>query len=192
MRQEVVLVDEFDQPIGRAEKQQAHIDGALHRAFSIFIFNSAGQLLLQQRALHKYHSAGLWSNSCCSHPQPDQPLLEAADQRLQEEMGFRCELHKAFQFTYKTRLENGLTEHEVDHVLIGTFEGQPEPNSEEVKAYRWVSLPELNVALQQQPAHYSYWLKHCWPLLLEHLRLDPNKIIKQLKLSPNMGQLDAH
>ena len=183
MRQEVVLVDEYDQVIGTAEKQQAHIDGALHRAFSIFVFNSAGQLLLQQRAQHKYHSGGLWSNSCCSHPQPNEALATAAHKRLAEEMGFDCELKKAFQFTYKTALENGLTEHEVDHVFIGKFDGEPEPNADEVGASQWMSLTALGGALAQQPDHYSYWLRHSWPMLLQYLQQDPQGIVKQLGLT---------
>ena len=180
MRQEVILVDEFDRQIGIAEKQKAHIDGALHRAFSIFVFNSTGQLLLQKRAGHKYHSAGLWSNSCCGHPQPDETLEIAVHRRLQEEMGFTCELKKAFQFKYRAVLENGLTEHEVDHVFIGKFNGTPQPDPDEAAEWKRANLNDLKKDLRQRPADFTYWLHCSFPLLLDHVQQDPTHIVDQL------------
>lgn len=180
MRQEVVLVDESDRQIGVAEKQQAHIDGALHRAFSIFVFNASGQLLLQRRAGRKYHSGGLWSNTCCGHPLPDEDLEAAARRRLQEEMGFGCELKKAFQFKYKTVLGNGLTEHEVDHVFLGLFDGVPQPDPREADEWKYSSLADLESDLKTSPEQFTYWLRHSYPMLLKHMHSDPLGIIDEL------------
>lgn len=180
MRQEVVLVDESDRPIGIAEKQKAHLDGVLHRAFSIFVFNASGQLLLQRRARHKYHSAGLWSNSCCGHPGPGEALEEAARRRLHEEMGFECKLMKAFQFRYRAVMPNGLIEHEVDHVFLGVFNGTPRPNPEEADGWRRSTLADLALQLGHTPEAFTYWLHHSFGLLVDHVRVDPLSIVQQL------------
>lgn len=160
----VVLVDAQDQPIGIKEKLAAHEAGLLHRAFSVCILRKAGeswQLLLQQRAQGKYHSSGLWTNTCCSHPRPDEAIMQAATRRLQEEMGITAPLTACGHFIYKAALDNGLTEHELDHVFIGIVAGDIAVpyNTDEVMAYRWISLPELQQQLQQQPQNYTAWLK---------------------------------
>ena len=173
IHEEVVLVDVHDQQIGVEEKQKAHVEGKLHRAFSIFVFNPSGQLLLQKRAAQKYHSAGLWSNSCCSHPQPGEALEMAAQRRLSEEMGFDCPLNKAFEFTYKTQLDNGLIEHEFDHVFVGMFQGDPEPDPAEVQAYQWIALETLQQQLACDAESYTYWLHHALPLLQAYLQETP-------------------
>lgn len=173
LREEVVLVDAHDQQIGVEEKQKAHVEGKLHRAFSIFIFNPAGQLLLQRRSTQKYHSSGLWSNSCCSHPQPGEALDAAAHRRLREEMGFDCPLHKAFEFTYKTQLGNGLIEHEFDHVFVGVFTGEPKPNPAEVQSFQWLALETLERQLSSEAESYTYWLHHGLPLLQAYLQKNP-------------------
>ena len=136
----VILVDENDRETGLMEKQEAHEKGLLHRAFSIFIFNHKNELLLQQRALHKYHSAGLWTNTCCSHPRAGESIEQAAHRRLQEEMGFDCELYKKTSFIYKAEFENGLTEHEFDHILVGHYDQAIHINPQEVAAYKWVDM----------------------------------------------------
>lgn len=157
--EEVILVDEKDNQIGTEEKLQAHREGKLHRCFSIFVFNSEGKLLLQQRAKSKYHSGGLWSNTCCSHPRPGEPTEQAAHRRLKEELGFDCPLNEVFTFTYKTKFDNGLYEHEFDHVLFGRFDGSPIPNPEEVESCKWVGVEELKKDIQENPDNYTYWLK---------------------------------
>ena len=164
-----MLVDAYGQQVGVEEKERAHVDGVLHRAFSIFVFNASGELLMQQRAAGKYHSGGLWTNTCCGHPRPGEALADAVHRRLQEEMGFDCALREAFQFTYHAQLGNGLIEHEFDHVFIGSFEGQPRPNPEEVGACRWMATDELAIDLAAQPDRYTYWLRHCFRTLRQHL-----------------------
>ena len=156
---EVILVDENDNEIGTEEKMKAHQEGKLHRAFSIFIFNSKGELLLQKRAKSKYHSGGLWSNTCCSHPMPGEALEKTVHRRLIEEMGFDCELKEIFSFTYKAKFDNGLIEHEYDHVFIGKFDGKPTPNPEEVDEWKWIDVEELKKGIQENPDNYTYWLK---------------------------------
>ena len=135
----VILVNEQDRQTGTMEKMEVHQKAILHRAFSVFIFNDKGEMLLQKRAVKKYHSGGLWTNTCCSHPQPGEDTLEAAGKRLQEEMGFNTTLNKAFTFIYKAELDNGLTEHEFDHVFIGNFNGEVQPDPEEVEDYCYQS-----------------------------------------------------
>jgi isopentenyl-diphosphate Delta-isomerase len=159
MHSKVILVDEHDREIGQAEKLAAHQDGLLHRAFSIFIFDGRGRLLLQRRAANKYHSGRLWTNTCCSHPLPDRPLAEEAHRKLQHEMGFDCELSEIFQFTYHVKLENGLYEHEFDHVFFGTYNQDPTPNPEEVEDWKWIDLAELSSDIVLHPDDYSYWMK---------------------------------
>jgi len=155
----VILVDENDQEIGTMEKQEAHEKGLLHRAFSVFIFNKKKELLLQQRALTKYHSAGLWTNTCCSHPRIGETIEQAAHRRLMEEMGFDCELSTKTSFIYKAAFENGLTEHEFDHVLVGNFNGEINFNPTEVKNFKWIALDELSIDLFQNKQNYTAWFK---------------------------------
>jgi isopentenyl-diphosphate delta-isomerase len=155
----VILVDENDQEIGNMEKQEAHEKGFLHRAFSVFIFNENKELLIQQRALTKYHSAGLWTNTCCSHPRIGETIEQAAHRRLMEEMGFDCELTSKSSFIYKAAFENGLTEHELDHILVGTFNGEISFNPTEVKNIKWISLEELDIDLLQNSQNYTAWFK---------------------------------
>lgn len=155
----VILVDQNDQEIGSMEKQEAHEKGLLHRAFSVFVFNENKELLLQQRALTKYHSAGLWTNTCCSHPRIGETIEQAAHRRLTEEMGFDCELITKTSFIYKAAFENGLTEHEFDHVLVGNFNGEISFNPTEVKNFKWINLEELQIDLLQNNQNYTAWFK---------------------------------
>lgn len=164
MEEFVVLVDQDDQKLGLMEKQQAHIAGLLHRAFSVFVFNSKGELMIQQRAASKYHSPTLWTNTCCSHPRDNETYEEAAHRRLQEEMGFDCELEYKFNFIYKAHLENDLIEHELDHVFIGIFDKEPKLNTDEVMAYRWVELDDLKKDIDKNPQNYTAWFK----IIFEH------------------------
>ena len=159
LEEKVILVDRSDRQIGVAEKLQAHHEGLLHRAFSIFVLNSQGQLLLQKRAKHKYHSGGLWTNTCCSHPRPDEPTELAVHRRLQEEMGFNCELREIFSFIYKAKLDHGLTEHEFDRVFVGYSE--PILNPEEAEDWKWIDLTSLQDDIQKNPQSYTYWLRDC-------------------------------
>jgi isopentenyl-diphosphate delta-isomerase len=153
----VVLVDNNDNAIGTMEKQQAHVEGVLHRAFSIFIFNSENKLLLQKRASSKYHCGGLWTNTCCSHPRENEIILDAANRRLQEEMGMQCELKPLFNFVYKAEFENGLIEHEYDHVFVGQSNQIPELNTEEVEDYRYIDLEELQAEIKVSPQNFTPW-----------------------------------
>ena len=157
----VILIDENDNEIGVEEKITAHKKGNLHRAFSIFIFNSKKELLLQKRSDKKYHSPGLWSNTCCSHPQPGKDLKEEAENRLKQEMGISCKLKESFSFIYKIKFENGLTEHEYDHVFIGGYNHDPKPNENEVSDWKWLSLDNLKEDISTNPEKYTYWLKEC-------------------------------
>jgi isopentenyl-diphosphate Delta-isomerase len=157
MSEQVILVDGDGVAIGVREKQAAHLTGALHRAFSIFVFDSAGRILLQRRAATKYHSGGLWSNTCCSHPRPGESTAVAAHRRLMEEMGFDCPLSVAFSFIYRADVGGGLVEHEYDYVLIGHFDGDPAPDPEEVDDWRWVDPATLRRQAREQPGRFSYW-----------------------------------
>lgn len=157
--EQVILVNTNDEPQGLMEKMEAHRKGLLHRAFSVFIFNNRGELLLQKRASNKYHSAGLWTNTCCSHPREQETVIAAAERRLQEEMGFTTPLHKIFDFIYQAPLENGLTEHEFDHVLVGYYNDSIHPNHHEVEAYRFVAMDVLEEELQQQPEQFTVWFQ---------------------------------
>lgn len=170
MRKEVILVDENDIEIGREEKMQAHIDGKLHRAFSIFIVNSKDEILLQKRAKNKYHSAGLWTNTCCSHPEPGEDLNEVIYKRLMEEMGFHCDLKWAFSYLYRAEFENGLTEHEFDHVYIGIFEGVPQPNASEVEDWRWINIEELRQNIKDNYHEYTYWFRQMYDQFYQNYR----------------------
>lgn len=155
----VILIDDQDNEIGLLEKMEAHQLGLLHRAFSVILFNSKGELLLQQRAAHKYHSPLLWTNTCCSHQRPGESSLVAAKRRLKEEMGMEAELQEAFSFIYKAKLDQGLTEHELDHVLFGYTNVNPLINKEEVEDYKWVSMNDLLQDLEQHPEKYTAWFK---------------------------------
>lgn len=161
MVEKVILVDENDHAIGAMEKLQAHEKGLLHRAFSIFIFNPAGELMLQQRQFTKYHSGGLWTNTCCGHPRPDETTLQAAARRLEEEMGFVCNLTHKFPFIYKVVLDNELTEYEFDHVFFGNFASIPALNVEEAADWMWISWQDLCSDIHENPEKYTFWLKIC-------------------------------
>lgn len=163
MIEQVVLVDELDNPIGTMEKMEAHEKALLHRAFSVFIFNNDGEMLIQQRALSKYHSGGLWTNSCCSHPRPNEKTLAAANRRLKEEMGFETDLIKAFDFIYKAPFLNGLTEYEFDHVFIGYYDGIVKADPEEVANFKYVSFPKMEQLLINDPSAYTEWFKIALP-----------------------------
>ena len=158
-RLQVVLVDRKNKKIGVEEKLKAHKKGKLHRAFSVFVFNAKGELLIQQRARTKYHSGGLWSNTACSHPKPGETYDRAIHRALMEEMGFDCKLKKAFCFIYDANLQNGLAEYEYDCVFVGRFNGKPKPNHKEVMDYKWVSLGGLKMDIAKKPKKYSAWLK---------------------------------
>lgn len=153
----VILVDHRDTPLGIREKQDAHVEGVLHRAFSVFVLDSEGRMLLQQRALSKYHSGGLWSNTCCSHPRPGESTAAAAQRRLFEEMGFHCPLETAFSFVYRADVGGGLIEHEYDHVFIGRFDGDPAPDPAEVADWRWVEREDLLGEVQERQDRFTYW-----------------------------------
>lgn len=157
--EEVILVDEQDNSIGQMEKMEAHEKGLLHRAFSVFVLNSKNELLLQRRAANKYHSGGLWTNTCCSHPRKGESILEAGKRRLQEEMGINCELTKMFSFIYKAELDHGLTEHELDHVLIGRTDNRPFINPEEVAEYIYLSPTTISNNILSNPDDYTTWFK---------------------------------
>ncbi len=161
----VILVDVKDKPIGVAEKMEAHQKGLRHRAFSVFIFNSKGEMLLQQRALHKYHSGGLWTNACCSHPKPGEETLAAAQRRLKEELGFETPVQKIFDFKYKTEFDNGLTEHEFDHVFAGEYNEMVEFNNNEVLDFCFKDMQELKNSLQIRPEKYTAWFQLAFPLI---------------------------
>jgi isopentenyl-diphosphate delta-isomerase len=155
----VVLVDSQDNELGKMEKLEAHEKGLLHRAFSIFLFNSKGEMLIQQRALSKYHSPGLWTNACCSHPAPNESIIQAGNRRLKEELGLSTELVDAFNFEYRETFENNLTEHELDHVLVGYSEQNPILNKEEAKDYRWITWANLLEEINLNPENFTIWFK---------------------------------
>ncbi|WP_432709435.1 isopentenyl-diphosphate Delta-isomerase [Pedobacter sp.] len=167
----VILVDERDNQVGTMGKLEAHLTGSLHRAFSVFIFNNQHELLLQQRAFAKYHSGGLWTNTCCSHPKPGETLSAAANRRLQEEMGMKSELVYGFPFTYEAAFTNDLIEHEYDHVFFGYSDILPVPNPEEVASYKYLSLTALEQELNVKPEAYSAWLKICFKKMVEYKEL---------------------
>lgn len=168
--EEVVLVDEHDRPVGRGEKIETHLRPRLHRAFSVFVFDSSGRLLLQKRSKAKYHSGGLWSNTCCSHPRPGEPTETAARRRLIEEMGFDCEVTKVFDFVYYAELDNNFFEHEYDHVFAGRYDGSPSPDPREVEDWKWVEVQALAKDLRANPHLYSYWLRASFDELLRRLQ----------------------
>ena len=162
---DVILVDQFDNEIGLMEKMQAHQEGILHRAFSVFIFNSKNELLLQKRAKNKYHSAGLWTNTCCSHPMPGESVKNASKRRLKEEMGIECAVKQLYDFIYFQPLEKNLAEFELDHVLVGYTDVAPNINSEEVDEWKYSSPNEIEKELNSNPEQYSSWFKLIYPKL---------------------------
>jgi len=166
---DVIIVDKDDRVICNEEKIKAHKEGKLHRAFSIFIFNSKKELLLQKRSLKKYHSGGKWSNTCCSHPLDGKDIKEQAEERLKKEMGISTELKGIFSFVYKTKVDNNLTEHEYDHVFLGYYDKDPEPDEKEVENWKWMKIQELKQDIKQNPDAYTPWLKLCLDKVIEKL-----------------------
>ena len=175
MNTPVILVNTNDEQIGHMPKLEAHQKGLLHRAFSIFIFNQRGQIMMQQRALDKYHSGGLWTNTCCSHPYPDETPSQAATRRMREELGFETTVEPAFSFIYKAALDNELTEYEFDHVLIGEYDGPVFPNKDEVVDYCYMHMDALRENMANHPGNYTEWFKIALPMLEEYL--DTNNAI---------------
>ncbi len=169
MEEFVVLIDRDDNPVGLMEKQQAHHAGLLHRAFSVFIFNSKNELMIHQRAAEKYHSPKLWTNTCCSHPRENETYEQAAHRRLIEEMGFDCEIQEKFHFIYKAELEEGLFEHELDRVFTGFYEGEVNFNPEEVMDYKWIGMDELKKDIDSNPDKYTVWFKIIFKEYLSNL-----------------------
>lgn len=167
----VILVDENDRQIGVMPKLEAHKKAVLHRAFSVFIFNDKNELMLQQRALKKYHSPGLWTNTCCSHQREGESNIEAGKRRLQEEMGFVTDLNESISFIYKAPFDNGLTEHEFDHVLIGHYNDEPKINEDEVANWKWMALDDVNKDLKTHPEHYTAWFKIIFDKFYNHINI---------------------
>jgi isopentenyl-diphosphate delta-isomerase len=157
----VILVDNQDNEIGQMEKLQAHVEGKLHRAFSVFVFNTKGEVMLQKRAAEKYHSPLLWTNTCCSHPRPNESTKDAAIRRLDEEMGFHCSLQNYFSFIYNVKFSNELIEHEFDHVFIGFYNDSPSINTNEVCEWKWLDWNLLLNDIEINPNDYTFWLKEC-------------------------------
>ena len=167
--EEVILVNEKDEEVGRMEKFEAHRKALLHRAFSVFIFNRKGEMLLQKRVDSKYHSGGLWSNACCSHPNPGEEIMDAALRRLKEELGFQVPLKKIFEFTYKAEFENGLSEHEFDHVFASEYNGLISANPEEISDYCYKDIFEIKESLNSHPQKYTVWFHLAFPKIEEWL-----------------------
>ncbi|MBL7472753.1 isopentenyl-diphosphate Delta-isomerase [Robertkochia sediminum] len=165
----VILVNEKDEPIGTMEKIEAHEKALLHRAFSVFVFNDKGETMIQQRALHKYHSPGLWTNTCCSHQREGETNIQAGKRRLMEEMGFTTELQEVFSFIYKAPFDNGLTEHELDHVMIGKYTDAPEINPDEVADWKWMSLEDIKSDMQDHPENYTAWFRIIFEKFYAHI-----------------------
>ncbi|MGB0982051.1 MAG: isopentenyl-diphosphate Delta-isomerase [Winogradskyella sp.] len=170
--EQVILVDENDNQIGLMPKLEAHKKAVLHRAFSVFVFNSNNELMLQQRALHKYHSPGLWTNTCCSHQRNGESNIEAGKRRLQEEMGFVTDLKETTSFIYKAPFDNGLTEHELDHIMIGNFNDNPTINPDEVADWKWMPLEAVKTDMQYNPEDYTAWFKIIFEKFYEHITID--------------------
>ncbi|QOI98413.1 MAG: isopentenyl-diphosphate Delta-isomerase [Flammeovirgaceae bacterium] len=164
----VILVDEHDNEVGTMEKMEAHQKGVLHRAFSVLVFNSKGEMLIQKRADCKYHSGGLWTNTCCSHPRPGERIEEAAKRRLQEEMGILANPEKAYSFIYKTQLDGGLTEHELDHVLFAYSDSVPDVNYNEVQDWQFISIAQLKQRIKKNPELFTYWFR----LIINHPQIN--------------------
>lgn len=167
--EQIILVDENDRDLGVGEKIEVHKQGKLHRAFSVFVLNSKGEILLQRRAMSKYHCGGLWSNACCGHPRPGEDTEKAAHRRLREEMGFDCEVNEFFSFIYKTQVDHGLTEHEYLHVFFGDYDDDPVPNPEEAEDWKWISTQELEDDMSRYPENYTPWFLLSIPRVVEYL-----------------------
>ncbi len=167
--EQVILVNENDEQIGLMPKMEAHEKAVLHRAFSVFIFNSNNELMLQQRAAHKYHSPLLWTNTCCSHQRDGETNIEAGTRRLQEEMGFTTSLKETTSFIYKAPFDNGLTEHELDHIMIGYYEQAPVINPDEVEDWKWMPLENVRIDIAAQPELYTVWFKIIFEKFYEHI-----------------------
>ena len=165
----VILVNLEDSPIGTMDKLEAHQKGALHRAYSIFLFNDKNEILLQKRASDKYHSSNLWTNTCCSHPAPGEHLTTSAQNRLSQEMGITTSLRSLFSFIYKTEFENGLIENELDHILIGKFNAPPLPNPLEVSDWRYASLEEISKEIEDAPESYTFWFKEIYKRVFNYI-----------------------
>jgi len=174
MQEEVILVDRSDKPIGTMEKIEAHQKGALHRAFSIFVFNSNDELLIHQRAQGKYHSNSLWTNTCCSHPRPGEDVHDAVHRRLLEEMGFDCQLKRAFSFIYESEMDNDLIEFEFDHVFIGQYNGDIYPNPNEVQDYKFMKIRDIKADIAVNPEHYTVWFRKVIDRVEEYFLLNSN------------------
>lgn len=170
MKEKVILVNKKDKKIGEEEKLKAHVEGKLHRAISVFVFNKKGELLIQKRAKTKYHSAGLWTNTCCTHPRPGEKTIFAAQRRLKEEMGIKTKLKKIMKIQYKAQVGK-LIENEIDHVFFGFFEGKPFINKKEVETWKWINLRELLIDIKRNPKKYTAWFKVILPKLLKKLKL---------------------
>ena len=166
MNDEIILVNEKDEPVGYGSKEDIHRTGDLHRAFSVFLYNGR-KLLIQQRADHKYHSPGLWANTCCSHPRKGEKTDDAVKRRLMEEAGIECEAHEIFSFLYKCQFNENLYEHEYDHVYLGKYDGTYEINPDEVKAFRWIDISELQIDIENHPEKYAYWFKLAVPKVIK-------------------------
>ena len=160
MKEIIICVDKNDNEVGHVEKMEAHIKGLLHRALSIFVFNEKNELLLQKRYSGKYHSPGLWTNTCCTHPNKNESTDDAAIRRLQEEMGFSCDLKEVFSFMYYIKFDNDLIEHEFDHVYFGRYSNEISINPLEVEDYKWISLDNIKVDLKTNPDNYTFWFKY--------------------------------
>lgn len=173
---EVILVNVSDEEIGSMEKMEAHQKGLLHRAFSVLLFNGKKELLLQKRAIGKYHSEGLWTNTCCSHPSPGESVITAANRRLKEEMGLDCKLQNGFSFVYKVELDNNLTEHELDHIVVGLSDRNPVLNLQEASDYSWMSIEKLQYEMKFHPEKYTSWFKIIMNEYFEQL----NKLVKTI------------
>ena len=171
MEEQVILVDTNDQPLGLMPKMEAHEKGVLHRAFSVFVLNDKGELMLQQRALHKYHSPGLWTNTCCSHQRDGETNIAAGKRRLHEEMGFVTELREVTSFIYKAPFDNGLTEHELDHIMIGNFNNTPNINPEEVASWKWMPVEAVRDDIQKHPENYTVWFIIIFEQFYEQIKL---------------------
>lgn len=169
MEEKVILVDTNDEPIGLMEKMEAHRLGLLHRAFSVFVLNSKNEIMLQQRAAHKYHSPLLWTNTCCSHQRAGESNLEAGSRRLFEEMGFKTPLKEHFHFIYKAPFDNGLTEHELDHVMVGYSDEEPNINPDEVESWKWMSIEAVKADMQENPNEYTAWFTIIFEEFYHHL-----------------------
>ncbi len=169
-KEKVILVNDKDEQIGLMEKIEAHEKALLHRAFSVFVFNDKNELMIQQRALEKYHSPGLWTNTCCSHQREGESNIDAGKRRLQEEMGFSTDLKETISFIYRAPFDNGLTEHEYDYILVGTFNDEPKPNPDEVADWQWMSLEAIEKDMEEHPEIYTEWFKIIFDKYYKHIQ----------------------